>query len=150
MSDLRELYQEVIVDHAKSPRHFGKLEDASQTIQGFNPLCGDKITLYVGFKDNLIDAIQFEGSGCAISTASASLMSEALESKSPEEARQMIDKFQEMVTAPMESTMGTNEMGKVGILSGVREFPVRIKCATLAWHSLKAALDGESAVVSTE
>ena len=150
MYDLRELYQQVIVDHARAPRNFGRLENATQTIQGFTPLCGDKFTFYVALKDGSIDAVRFEGSGCAISTASASLMSEAVESKTPSEAREMITRFQKMVTAPLGTDPSTGDLGKLGILSGVREFPVRIKCATLAWHSLRAALDGEEAVISTE
>lgn len=150
MGDLRELYQEMIIDHAKSPRNFGALEDADRTVEGYNPLCGDKFTIYLRLDGDTISDIHFDGSGCAISTASASLMTEALRSKTTDEAVAFIARFHSMVTTPAERPLPESDLGKLAVLAGVREFPVRVKCATLAWHSLRAALQGNGAVVSTE
>lgn len=151
MSDLRELYQQVILDHNRSPRNFGELEDANRFAHGDNPLCGDKIQLFlVVSEDDLIEAVKFKGSGCAISTASASLMTEAVKGKSVTEVLSLFDRFHDMVTSEMEEHELDPELGKLAVFYGVREFPVRVKCATLSWHTAKAALTDTSAVVSTE
>lgn len=151
MSDLRELYQEVILDHSRNPRNFGPLEDADREADGNNPLCGDQLTLYVKTADGMVTDISFEGSGCAISTASASLMTEALKGKSLEEAGRIFEQFHAMVTGDSGAEPeGLKELGKLGVLAGVREFPVRVKCASLAWHTFKAAVEEAEEPVSTE
>jgi nitrogen fixation NifU-like protein len=150
MSDLRDLYQQVIIDHAKKPRNFGKLENADRTIEGFNPLCGDRFIVYLKLDGDRLEEARFEGSGCAISTASASLMTETLRNKRSEEIERAVDQFLAMVTAPPDAPPPDPGMGKPAIFSGVREFPLRVKCATLAWHSLRAALRGREEVVTTE
>ena len=134
---LRELYQEIIVDHGKNPRHFGKLNDANHTHAGHNPLCGDKLIIYVTEKNNVIEDITFEGSGCAISVASASLMAEAVKGRTVAEAQTLFDLFHHLVTEGKEPTVS---IGKLTAFAGVAEFPVRVKCATLSWHTLKATL----------
>ena len=149
MSDLSQLYQEVILDHNKKPRNFGKLEDANRQADGFNPLCGDKIKLYLKVEDGIVKDIRFEGSGCAISTASASMMTASLKGKSVSEAEALFGKFHRMVTGHPDAGSGT-DLGKLAVFSGVSEFPVRVKCATLAWHTLHAALEGKGEPVSTE
>ena len=146
MNDLRDLYQETIFDHYRQPRNFGRLQGANRRAEGYNPLCGDKVTLYLRVEDGVIRDARFEGSGCAISTASASLMTENLKGKREEEALQLLDKFHGMVTG---STM-TNDLGKLAVLAGVTEFPQRVKCATLAWHTMKAALQNIGEPVTTE
>jgi len=148
MADLRELYQELIVDHGRRPRNFGPLPDANRHAEGFNPLCGDRITLHLRMRDGVIEDVRFEGAGCAISTASASLMSETLKGRSEDEAAALFAGFHAMVTG-----QGGGEavpLGKLAALAGVTEFPVRVKCATLAWHTLMAALQDETEPVSTE
>ena len=150
MSDLRELYQEMILDHAKKPRNFGPLSDANREAEGFNPLCGDKVKLHLRVEDGTVREARFEGSGCAISTASASLLTEAVASKPLEEVERLNDRFHALVTAPPDATTSTEGLGKLAVFSGVREFPARVKCAILVWHSLRAALHGDRAVVSTE
>jgi nitrogen fixation NifU-like protein len=146
MSDLRELYQETLLDHYRQPRNFGPLEDANRVAEGFNPLCGDHMKLYLKVEDGIIRDIRFESSGCAISTASGSLMSEFLKGQNEADALQQMNKFQCMVTG-----VDTHEsMGKLEVLSGIREFPERVKCATLAWHTLKAALENKIEPVTTE
>lgn len=149
MSELTDLYQEVILDHNRRPRNFRRIEHPSRTQEGYNPLCGDRLTVYVKLDGDRIDDLAFEGTGCAISKASASLMTEALKGRTIDEARALFERFHDMVTAPAEST--PPDLGKLSVLGGVREFPTRIKCASLAWHTLKAAVaqTGE-AVVSTE
>ena len=147
MSDLRDLYQEVILDHNRSPRNLGRLADANRQAQGFNPLCGDHLTLTLKLVDGVIEDLRFEGAGCAISTASASLMTEALKGKTVSEAQALFGGVHALLTSD-EST--TTPLGKLEVLSGVREFPVRVKCATLAWHTLLAALRDEHRPVSTE
>lgn len=147
--DLRELYQEVILDHNKRPRNRGKLDSVTNTAEGHNPLCGDNITIYLHKKDGRIDDVTFEGSGCAISTASASMMTEAIKGKTLEEVEAVFREFQQMVTATGEADEHPG-LGDLEVLGGVREYPVRIKCATLPWHTLKAALQGEDVKVSTE
>ena len=153
MLNLRELYQEVILDHNKNPRNSYKMTDATCHSEGFNPLCGDHLTLYLQIQNEIITAISFEGNGCAISTASASLMTEYLKNKTREEAHQLFENFHALMTNdhPLtdESTL-QQRFGKLTVLAGVREFPARIKCATLAWHTLKAALENQNQSVSTE
>ncbi len=150
MSDLRELYQELILDHTRRPRNFGTIEEATCTAQGFNPLCGDALTLYLAIEDGLVRDVRFQGKGCAISTASASLMTEAIKGKTTDEVVALFKRFQEVVTSPTDSEIDLVELGKLAALAGVREFPLRVKCAVLAWHTLQAALSGRHATVSTE
>lgn len=147
---MRELYQQVIVDHAKSPRNFGRLVGGVRRVEGVNPLCGDRLTLYVQVDGDRVADARFEGSGCAISTASASLLTEAVHGRPVDEVRSLIQRFHEAVTAPPGAEVATEGLGKAAVLTGVREFPVRVKCATLAWHSMRAALTSEAAAVSTE
>jgi nitrogen fixation NifU-like protein len=137
--DLTDLYQEVILDHNRRPRNFHVLQDASHRAEGYNPLCGDRLTLYLKIDDGVIRDVGFEGSGCAISKASASLMTDAVKGHSTADARSLVDRFQRMVTTPPEQEV--EDLGKLSALAGVREFPVRVKCASLAWHTLKAAID---------
>jgi nitrogen fixation protein NifU and related proteins len=144
MSELSDLYQEVILDHNRRPRNFGALPDANRTADGYNPLCGDRLTLYVRVDDDRIGAIAFEGSGCAISKASASLMTDAVKGLSLGEAGALFDRVHAMLTAPLEQEPDEAALGKLAVLSGVRRFPIRIKCASLAWHTLKAALAGSA------
>jgi nitrogen fixation NifU-like protein len=149
MSDLTDLYQEVILDHNRRPRNFREIGEANRRQQGYNPLCGDRLTLYVKLDGDRISDLSFQGTGCAISKASASLMTEALKGKTIEEARSLFDRFHEMVTSPPETA--APDLGKLSVFSGVREFPTRIKCASLAWHTLKAAVsDAAAETVSTE
>jgi nitrogen fixation NifU-like protein len=149
MSDLRELYQEVIIDHNRHPRNFYKMEDATQQIDGINPLCGDKITIYLKVVDNVIQEASFQGTGCAISIASASLMTDSLPGKTIQFVEAIFKKFHDFITATDKPT-NTEELGKLNVLGGVRDYPARIKCATLAWHALHAALNESSEPVSTE
>ncbi|MGH8738085.1 MAG: Fe-S cluster assembly sulfur transfer protein SufU [Burkholderiales bacterium] len=146
MSDLRELYQEVIVDHNRNPRNFGRPAGANRQAQGYNPLCGDKVTVYLRVENGVVADAAFEGSGCAISTASASLMTEALKGGTEAEAERLFEGFHGMVAG----SGAHPELGKLEVLSGVREFPARIKCATLAWHTMDAALKGGGEPVKTE
>jgi nitrogen fixation NifU-like protein len=150
MADLKELYQQVILDHNKHPRNFHKLEDANRKAEGFNALCGDRITLYVRLENDVITNVGFEGTGCAIFKASASLMTQALKGKTKAEAAALFDKVHKMLTGEMNPNTEGNELGKLAVFSGVCEFPVRVKCATLAWHTLRAALEAKPEVVSTE
>ncbi|HEV7515709.1 MAG TPA: SUF system NifU family Fe-S cluster assembly protein [Thermoanaerobaculia bacterium] len=138
-SNLRDLYQEVILDHNRQPRNFGPLPAADHTAEGSNPLCGDRVKVFLKMQGDVLEEIAFEGAGCAISTASASLMTEALAGKTAAEARALFAQFHEMLTAGDPGDPET--LGKLAVFSGVREFPMRVKCATLAWHTLKAALD---------
>jgi nitrogen fixation NifU-like protein len=146
--DLRELYQEVILDHNRHPRNRGALAEANRTAEGHNPLCGDNVTVYLHTDGDFVSDVSFEGQGCAISTASASLMTEAVKGKTLEEAERIFREFQSMVTETGEATPHPN-LGDLEVLAGVREYPVRIKCATLPWHTLHAALKG-GGEVSTE
>lgn len=148
MTDLRELYQEVILDHNKHPRNRGKLDHADRTAEGHNPLCGDEVRVYVHTEDDRVTEVSFEGQGCAISTASASLMTEAVKGKTVEEATQLFRQFQTLVTTG-DSAFDSERLGDLEVLAGVRDYPVRIKCATLPWHALNAALNG-GGEVSTE
>ncbi len=150
MSDLRELYQEVIFDHNRSPRNFGKLDDANRTAEGYNPVCGDQVKLYVRVEDGIIRDVSFDGQGCAISTASASIMTEALKGKTEQEAENYFKSFQALVTGEGEADDSLEEMFKLEVLGGVREFPMRVKCATLPWHTIHAALENKTGSVTTE
>lgn len=151
MSDLRDLYQEVILDHNKQPRNFHKLESASHRADGFNPLCGDKVTVYLNVEDGIIKDISFEGIGCAISKASASMMTSELKGKTIEEAKKTFEQFHGLVTGSvLEEEDAEEKLGKLAVFSGVCEYPARVKCASLAWHTLSAALEEESKPVSTE
>jgi nitrogen fixation protein NifU and related proteins len=149
MTELNELYQEVILDHNRKPRNFRKMEDASNTVEGFNPLCGDHITVYVKMDGDRIGDISFEGAGCAISKASASMMTASLKGKSTEEAEAAFDRVHEMLTSD-DAAPDEDALGSLVVLAGVREFPARVKCATLSWHAMRNALHGEGATVSTE
>jgi nitrogen fixation NifU-like protein len=151
MSELTDLYQEVILDHNRAPRNFGPLEGADHTADGHNPLCGDELRVYVTLDGDTVTGIQFEGSGCAISKASASLMTEAVQGKSTAEVETMFRAFHDLMTGdPSVREAAGPQLGKLAVFEGVREFPVRVKCATLAWHTLEAALAGEAKVASTE
>ena len=147
MSDLSDLYQEVILDHNKRPRNFHALERPSHAAEGYNPLCGDRLKLFVNVEGDVITEVGFQGSGCAISKASASLMTDAIKGRTVEEAQQLFQRFHRMVTTPPDRPV--EDMGKLSVLAGVREFPVRVKRASLAWHTLKAALDKKE-LTSTE
>jgi len=149
MSELSELYQQVILDHNKKPRNFRKLETANHSAEGFNPLCGDQLTIYLNLEGDMVKEVGFEGSGCAISKAAASMMTQAVKGKSKEEAESLFQEFHSMVTGELNEETDENSLGNLKIFAGVREFPVRVKCATLAWHTLHAALNKE-AQVSTE
>ena len=149
MSELSELYQQVILDHNKKPRNFRKLEAANHTAEGYNPLCGDHLTVYLNLEDDLVKDVGFEGSGCAISKASASMMTQAVKGKSKEEAENLFKEFHSMVTGDLDEETEENNLGNLTIFAGVREFPVRVKCATLPWHTMHAALNKESQI-STE
>jgi len=147
--DLKDLYQQVIVDHNKSPRNFYAMPDATNKAEGFNPLCGDKLTLYLKLDDeNVIRNVSFEGSGCAISTASTSLMTEQLKGKTLDEAELLFSRFHNMVTSDPTTPANTEGLEKLAVLGGVREFPSRIKCATLCWHTLNAALAGDESTTT--
>jgi nitrogen fixation NifU-like protein len=151
MSELMDLYQEVILDHNKQPRNYGALADADRSAEGNNPLCGDELQIFLKMDGDRIEDIRFEGAGCAISTASASLMTEAIRGKSISEVDDLFAGFHEMLTGdPSVTARAGDELGKLAVFSGVREFPVRVKCATLAWHTLQAALKGDATTVSTE
>lgn len=149
-NELLDLYQEVIVDHSKRPRNFRKLEGATRTGEGFNPLCGDQLTLYVKLADGIIEDIAFQGAGCAISMASASLMTTALKGRKPEEALALFGRVHAMLTEGPHGDLKPEDVGKLAALSGVWEFPVRVKCATLAWHTLRSVLEARGGRVSTE
>ncbi len=149
MSELSELYQQVILDHNKKPRNFRKLETVNHSAEGYNPLCGDHLTVYLDLEDDLVKDVGFEGSGCAISKAAASMMTQAVKGKSKEQAENLFKEFHSMVTGELNEETDENSLGNLRIFAGVREFPVRVKCATLPWHTLHAALKKE-AQVSTE
>jgi nitrogen fixation NifU-like protein len=150
MSELRELYQSVILDHNKKPRNFGPLAGADSSADGYNPLCGDKIRVYVALEDDVVRDVRFEGSGCAISKASASLMTEAVKNRSLPEALELFERFHQLVTSDPTMPADSEGLGKLTVFAGVREFPMRVKCATLAWHTLKNALEGSGQTARTE
>jgi nitrogen fixation NifU-like protein len=142
--ELRDLYQEVILDHSKRPRNFRELPEASHHAEGFNPLCGDKATVYLNVGDGVVRDVSFKGAGCSISTASASMMTEALKGKTLVEAESLFDRFHELITSDPRTAVAKGEsLGKLAAFSGVCEFPVRVKCATLPWHTFRAALRGQ-------
>jgi nitrogen fixation NifU-like protein len=146
-SELRELYQELILEHAKKPRNFGVLEHADHAAEGFNPLCGDRLKLYLQLNNNSIQDIKFEGSGCAIFKASSSMMTQAIKGKRKSEAEQLFGEFHSMLSG---KNFDESKLGKLTVFSGVNEFPVRVKCATLPWHTLHAGLESNGKMVSTE
>lgn len=147
--DLRDLYQEVIFDHNRNPRNFRIMENADRKVEGFNPLCGDRLTLFLKLNDNVIEDASFQGSGCAISTASVSLMTEIIKGKTVDEAEQLFEKFHKMTTGKDEEIQ-LEAVGKLAVLVGVRDYPARVKCATLAWHTLDAAIKNQQHAISTE
>jgi nitrogen fixation protein NifU and related proteins len=149
MSDLRELYQEVILDHHKRPRNFGALDEANRHAEGHNPLCGDRLTIHLDVEDGVIKGVAFEGAGCAISRASASLMTDAVKGKPVADAEKLFAEFHTMVTSGVDPEV-EESLGKLAVFCGVREFPSRVKCASLAWHTLHAALESKDTPVSTE
>jgi len=149
--DIRDLYQEVILDHSKKPRNFGPLKNPTRKVEGYNPLCGDRYTIAVKIENDVVSDIRFEGAGCAISKASASMMTAAVKGKRVSEAREMFEKFHQMLSRDSSSKFDAGPLGKLSVFSGVCEYPARVKCATLAWHTFKSALDGENAKsISTE
>jgi nitrogen fixation protein NifU and related proteins len=150
MSDLSDLYQEVILDHNRRPRNYGVLPEPARRARGHNPLCGDRLTVSLRVEGEGICEIQFEGSGCAISKASASLMTEAVKGRTVAEALALFERFQALVTTPIERAVDHESIGKLAVFAGVREFPMRVKCATLAWHTLKSALAQADGVTRTE
>jgi nitrogen fixation NifU-like protein len=151
MFDIKDLYQEVIIDHNRSPRNFGKLEDATQVAEGYNPLCGDKLNLYLKTEDDVITDVSFDGSGCAISVASASLMTDSLKGMTIDQAEQLFQNFHNLI---MEEQNPDNDemqkLGKLAALAGVKEYPARVKCATLCWHTLHSAMQGDTCAATTE
>jgi nitrogen fixation NifU-like protein len=153
MAELDELYQEVILDHNRSPRNFRTMAHANRKAQGYNPLCGDQVTVYLDLQDGVIKDISFQGSGCAISKASASIMTAELKGKTEAEAEALFEDVHRMLTGELDNHnggAGAKGMGKLAILSGVCKFPARVKCASLAWHTVHSALEGEEGVASTE
>ena len=151
MPDLSALYQEVILDHNRRPRNFRVLEDADHQSEGFNPLCGDRISVYVKLNGSVVDDVSFQGSGCAISIASASLMTERLKGRKLEEVQALFERFHQLVTGNLDSQVPSEpDLGKLVVFEGVSRYPVRVKCATLTWHALRAALEKRNEVVSTE
>jgi nitrogen fixation NifU-like protein len=151
MSQLQDLYQELIVDHSKNPRNKGKLEDCSYSAEGYNPLCGDRIHLYLKVDEkDVIRDVKFEGSGCAISTASASIMSQTLKGQTRKQAEVLFETFHYMLTGPKDPGHHAPQLGKLAVFAGVSEFPARVKCATLAWHTMRNALHGEKSPAKTE
>jgi nitrogen fixation protein NifU and related proteins len=144
---LQDLYQEVIIDHSKRPRNFHQMADATRRVEGYNPLCGDKLKLFLRVEDDIVKEASFIGAGCAISTASASLMTESLKGKNRAEALHLLDEFHELLTTDAEAA---KDLGKLMVFCGVREYPARVKCATLAWHTLRSALNDTGETASTE
>lgn len=150
MSELRDLYQEIILDHSKSPKNFHVLKTADRKAEGYNPLCGDRITLYLNLEKGTIQDVGFEGSGCAISKASASMMTQGIKGKTVNEAETLFENFHKMLAGKPGTVFDLDKLGKLAIFSGVSEFPVRVKCATLAWHTLRSALENDRGMVTTE
>ena len=148
MAELRDLYQEVILEHSKAPRNYKAPASANQTAEGYNPLCGDRFTVYLEMDGETVRDIGFQGSGCAISKASASMMTQAVKGKTKDEVHRLFEQFHDLVTGHAHGDAG--ELGKLAVFSGVSEYPVRVKCASLAWHTLEAALEGKQEKISTE
>jgi nitrogen fixation NifU-like protein len=149
MSELSELYQQVILDHNKKPRNFHKLEAGNRSAEGYNPLCGDQLTVYMQLEDEVVKDISFEGSGCAISKAAASMMTQSVKGKTKQEAESLFNEFHKMVTGELDEETTPNHLGRLTIFAGVKDFPARVKCASLSWHTMHAALNGQD-IVSTE
>ena len=150
MPELRSLYQEIILDHNKNPRNFKSLADANRTVEGFNPLCGDHYVFYLKIEDGVIKDIAFQGSGCAISKASASVMTTLVKGKTKKEAEKLFETFHKLVTGELEKAVNIEELGKLAAFGGVSEFPARVKCASLPWHSMRSALETKVETVTTE
>lgn len=150
MDELRELYQTVILDHNRRPRNFREPSGANRSGQGHNPLCGDQVTVYLALDGDVVKDVGFQGHGCAISTASASLMTEAIKGKSVQQAKDLFERFHALVTTPAAESVDSADLGKLSVFAGVREFPMRVKCATLCWHTLCSALEGSGERVTTE
>jgi len=150
MSDTKELYQEMILDHNKSPRNFREIENATHFAEGYNPLCGDHIDVYLIIEDGIVKDVSFKGEGCAISKASSSMMTSIVKGKTKEEAEKLFEKFHDLVTGKLGENPKIDELGKLAVFAGVQEFPVRVKCASLAWHTMINALNGKQEKVSTE
>lgn len=148
MSELSELYQQVILDHNKKPRNFHKLENANRRAEGFNPLCGDQLNVYLHVEDDQVKEVSFEGSGCAISKASASMMTQAVKGKTKAEAENLFNEFHRMAMGELDEEKEPNHLGKLTIFAGVRDYPARVKCATLSWHTMRAALEGQDTVTT--
>jgi nitrogen fixation NifU-like protein len=148
MSELSELYQQVILDHNKKPRNFHRLENANRSAAGHNPLCGDQLSVYLHVEDDQVKEVSFEGSGCAISKASASMMTQAVKGKTKQEAETLFNEFHRMATGDLDEENEPNHLGKLKIFAGVRDFPARVKCATLSWHTMHAALEGEESATT--
>ena len=148
--ELRELYREAILDHNRKPRNFHKLEGADRTAEGYNPLCGDKIKVYLKIENDLVNDVGFEGSGCAISIASASMMTERVKGRPLSDVQTLFDKFHSLLTGETDVGSQLIDLGKLAVFAGVREFPIRVKCATLAWHTLRAAIESRPELVTTE
>ncbi len=149
MSTLSGLYQDLILDHNRAPQNYRRMEDANRRVEGMNPLCGDRLTVWLKMEDDVIRDVAFQGSGCAISKASASLMTAAVRGKTRKEAEALFERFHRLITGSMDQSEAES-LGKLAAFSGLSEFPIRVKCASLSWHALKAALDAPDAVVSTE
>jgi nitrogen fixation NifU-like protein len=149
LSDLRDLYQQVILDHNRRPRNFRPIEGANRHAEGYNPLCGDRLSLYLKVEDGVIEDASFQGSGCAISKASASMMTDSVKGKTLSEARDMFEQFHLMVTGAA-APAHPERLGKLAVFEGVRNYPARVKCASLAWHALRSAVDAKDEIVSTE
>ena len=148
MSELSELYQQVILDHNKKPRNFHKLESANRKAEGFNPLCGDQLTVYLQMEEGVVTDVSFVGSGCAISKAAASMMTQAVKGKTREQAQELFREFHGMVTGEFDEEATPNQLGRLKIFAGVRDYPARVKCASLAWHTMQAALEGQETVTT--
>ncbi|OFW18296.1 MAG: SUF system NifU family Fe-S cluster assembly protein [Acidobacteria bacterium RIFCSPLOWO2_02_FULL_59_13] len=150
MSELQDLYQDLIVDHSKKPRNFGNLEGANRQATGYNPLCGDKVTVYLKVANGVVQDVRFDGAGCAISTASASLMTERFKGLSEAEAASLFETFHKLVTGKQLQQEEVAQLGKLSAFSGVKDFPIRVKCASLAWHTSRAALEGTGETITSE
>lgn len=150
MNDLDELYQQVILDHNKNPKNFGVLENFNINAKGHNPLCGDQITIYLKVENNIIEDVSFSGNGCAISKASASIMTTLIKGKTFDDAKKLFTEFHDIVTSDPESEVDFDELGKLAVFAGVREFPARVKCASLSWHTLKQAMENNNEIAITE
>jgi nitrogen fixation NifU-like protein len=154
MSSINELYQQLILEHNKSPRNFKKLDDATKTVEGYNPLCGDHYTIYLKVRDGRVEDVTFQGAGCAISKASASMMTSSIKGATLEEAEKLFQKFRSVITRKLDEETDLEELGYLGALAGVAEYPARIKCASLAWHAMHSALhemnDSEKSIVTSE